>query len=210
MTNSAATFNDNYWDSTFFQPRPTQDSDLLQQVGFIPGLKDLLMLRQVHALEHATVWLLGESDSSAPTEGLADNETIGGLSTEKGFYLYGKIDRLNLNRAVCLAHKRLKEGEWNLAIHPRCGTNMSVAMLLTAGLVVSTHILFPRGILEQLLGLGIAMTTAAQISPDLGISVQRYLTTSIPFNLEVREIVETTDIWGRSAHFVRVSWRELQ
>jgi Domain of unknown function (DUF6391) len=208
MTNPTSTSNDNFWDINFFQPRSTQDSDLLQQVGFIPGLKDLLMLRQVHALEHATVWLLGETSLIAPRT--ADNETIGGLSTEKGFYLYGEIERLNLNRAVHLALKRIKAGEWDLAIHPRCGTNLSVAMLLTAGLVVSNHILFPRGILSQMLGLGIAMTAAAQISPDLGTSVQKYLTTSIPFNLEVREIVETTDIWGRSAHFVRVSWRELQ
>ncbi|MGL5873274.1 MAG: DUF6391 domain-containing protein [Xenococcaceae cyanobacterium] len=208
MTNPTSALNDNFWDIDFFQPRSTQDSDLLQQVGFIPGLKDLLMLRQVHALEHATVWLLGETELIAPRT--ADNETIGGLSTEKGFYLYGEIEQLKLNRAVHLALKRIKAGEWDLAIHPRCGTNLSVAMLLTAGLVVSNHLLFPRGILSQMLGLGIAMTAAAQISPDLGTSVQKYLTTSIPFNLEVREIVETKDIWGRSAHFVRVSWRELQ
>ncbi|MHC5832407.1 MAG: DUF6391 domain-containing protein, partial [Nostoc sp.] len=39
-------------------PQPTQDADLLRQLSFIPGLKEILMLRQVHALEHATVWVL--------------------------------------------------------------------------------------------------------------------------------------------------------
>jgi|GEM_PF-3387081 hypothetical protein len=42
-------------------PRPTQDSELIQQLSFIPGLKETLMLRQIHALEHATVWVLSES-----------------------------------------------------------------------------------------------------------------------------------------------------
>jgi hypothetical protein len=209
MNNTASSYTD-FWDFDFFQPQKTQDSDLLQYAGFIPGLKEILMLRQVHALEHATVWLLSEDRSIATKNHPADNENIGGLSTEKGFYLYGKLDRANLNRAVRLALMRLKKGEWNLAIHPRCGTNLSVAMVLTTGLVFTTHLLFPRGILEQLLGLGLATTAAAQIAPEVGTSVQKYLTTSIPFNLEVREITETVDIWGRSAHFVRVEWKELQ
>ena len=72
---------------------PAGDSHLLEQLPFLPGLKEILMLRQVHALEHATVWILSENAPSArqktqfsPTR--TDNETLGGLSTEKGFYLY--------------------------------------------------------------------------------------------------------------------------
>jgi hypothetical protein len=210
MNHAVSDRTENYWDFDFFQPQPTQDGDLLRYAGFIPGLKDILMLRQVHALEHATVWLLGEIDAIADRHNQTDNANIGGLSTEKGFYLYGKVDRAKLVRAARLALTRLKNGEWNLAIHPRCGTNLSVAMVLTTGLVVTTHLLFPRGILEQLVGLGLATTAAAQIAPDLGTSVQKYLTTSIPFNLNIREISETTDIWGRSAHFVRVEWQDLQ
>jgi len=42
----------------WFNPSPQQDSDLLAQIGFIPGFKEFLTLRQVHALEHATVWVL--------------------------------------------------------------------------------------------------------------------------------------------------------
>ena len=36
----------------------TQDAELIRQLPFIPGLREFLMLRQVHALEHATVWVL--------------------------------------------------------------------------------------------------------------------------------------------------------
>ena len=49
-----------------FAPQRTQDADLLRQLNFVPGLKEVLTLRQVHALEHATVWVLSQS-GGAPT-----------------------------------------------------------------------------------------------------------------------------------------------
>ncbi|MBE9166412.1 hypothetical protein IQ238_02300 [Pleurocapsales cyanobacterium LEGE 06147] len=213
MTDAAYVDRDNFWNFGFFYPRPTQDSELLQQLGFIPGLKELLMLRQVHALEHATVWVLSEIERMNNNQGKTnspwqDNEAIGGLSTDKGFYLYGEMNLLNLKRAVRLALTRLKKGEWDLALHPRCGTNVSVAMLLTTGMILTTYLLGPREPLGQLLGLGLATTTANYFAPDLGMSVQRYLTTAIPFNLKVREITKTVDMWGRPAHFVSLNWQD--
>ncbi len=214
MTDAAYANCDNFWNFGFFYPRPTQDSELLQQLGFIPGLKELLMLRQVHALEHATVWILSEIERMNNNQGeeenspWQDNEAIGGLSTDKGFYLYGEINLLNLKRAVRLALTRLKQGEWDLALHPRCGTNVSVAMLLTAGTIFTTYLLGPREPLGQLLSLGLATTTANYFALDLGMSVQRYLTTAIPFNLKVREITKTFDMWGRPAHFISINWQD--
>lgn len=214
MTNPTAANYGNLWDWDFFKPKPTQDSDLLKQIGFIPGLKEILLLRQVHALEHATVWVLSEQARRTGDRGSlsfqSDNESLGGLSTDRGFYLYGQVNRFDLQRAVSLALQRLKAGEWHLAVHPRCGTNLSVTMMLTLGFILGTHFLLPRGPIEQLIGLGIASTTAAQLAPDLGISAQKYLTTAIPFNLEVTKIAPTSDIWGRSTYFVAVQWRELQ
>ncbi|WP_013324913.1 DUF6391 domain-containing protein [Gloeothece verrucosa] len=213
---TTANFNfDSWWNFDWLAPHPNQDSELLKQIGFIPGLKEFLMLRQVHALEHATVWVLCEMQQrrqqpSAPITLTLDNETLGGLSSEQGFYLYGQINRLDLQRAVREALQRLKQGEWQLAVHPRCGTNLSVAMLLTAGLVISAHLLLPRGPIEQLFGLGLAASTAVQLAPDVGMSVQKYLTTSIPFNLKVVEIVQTQDKLRHPAYFVRVDWQDLQ
>ncbi|MBC1242231.1 MULTISPECIES: DUF6391 domain-containing protein [Nostoc] len=194
-------------------PYPTQDTDLLRQLSFIPGLKEILMLRQVHALEHATVWVLSESNSAYHTTGEAnkvqlDNELLGGLSTEQGFYLYGEVNISDLRRAVALARHRITSGEWDLAVHPRCGTNLSVAMVLTAGLAMGVHLLLPFRPVEQIIGLGLAATTAAEIAPDLGSMVQRYLTTAIPFNLTIENIIRTRDLWGREAHFVKVKWQE--
>ncbi|MEH1873096.1 DUF6391 domain-containing protein [Nostoc sp.] len=193
--------------------QPTQDADLLRQLSFIPGLKEILMIRQVHALEHATVWVLSESKSAYPAKGepvnvQLDNELLGGLSTEQGFYLYGEVNISDLRRAVILARHRLTSGEGDLAVHPRCGTNLSVAMLLTAGLAVGVHLLLPFRPIEQLIGLGLAATAAAELAPDLGSMAQRYLTTAIPFNLTVENITRTRDVWGRDAHFVKVGWQE--
>lgn len=188
-------------------PQPTQDADLLKQLSFVPGLKEILMLRQVHALEHATVWVLGQSTSYS-SNFQVDNELLSGLSTEQGFYLYGEVNISNLRRAVTLALHRLTNGEVDLAVHPRCGTNASVAMLLTAGLAVGMHLLLPFRPIEQLVGLGLAATTAAEIAPDIGTLAQRYVTTAIPFNLAIENITITRDVWGREAHFVKVRWRE--
>ena len=189
-----------------FAPQRTQDADLLRQLNFVPGLKEILTLRQVHALEHATVWVLSQSSGTATAR--ADNDLLGGMSTDQGFYLYGRVNIAQLRQAVGEALQRIASGEWDLAVHPRCGTNLSVGMLLTAGLAVGINLALPRGPILQLLGLGAAAAAAAQLAPDVGALAQRYVTTAIPFNLGVVDISVTHDFWGREAHFVRVRWVE--
>lgn len=208
MTNTASVQTGNIWDFDFVTPHPTQDTDLLSQLNFVPGLKEILMLRQVHALEHATVWVLGERQGSATNPPELEDNNLGGLSTDQGFYLYGDVNPVDLQRAVPIALRRLTRGEWNLAVHPRCGTNLSVGMFLTATLALGAHLLLPRGPIEQILGLGIAATAATQLAPDLGSLAQRYLTTAIPFNLAIEDIALTPDIWGRPSHFVQVRWKD--
>lgn len=187
----------------FFDPQPAQDAEFLKQLNFVPGLKELLTLRQVHALEHATVWVLSEAEATTREP---ERELLGGMSTDQGFYLYGRVNPGQLQRAANLALQRIKNGEWDLAVHPRCGTNLSVGMLLTAGFAFGINVLLPRGPVVQILGLGAAAAAAAQLAPDLGQVAQRYLTTAIPFNLRIVDVAPTQDIWGRPAHFVRVSW----
>jgi hypothetical protein len=219
------TINANYpqtnnpWELDWFRPQPRQDSELLHLLGFVPGLREMLILRQVHALEHATVWVLSEIEAISyksvystkiedRRKSVVDEPNLGGLSTEKGFYLYGSIVSPNLKKATKIALDRLKQGEWHLALHPRCGTNASVGAMLTLGLVLTAHIFFPKGPIEQLIGFGLATSTADLLKPELGISVQKYLTTAIPFNLEIGDVSETIDVWGRAAHFVRVKWQD--
>lgn len=190
---------------------PHQDSELIDQLGFVPGLKEFLMIRQVHALEHATVWLLSDIKGSNRTKLSSsylstDNETIGGLSTDKGFYLYGDINPVKLKRAVNSALSRLQKGEWNLALHPRCGTNSSVAMLLTAGMAATAHLSLPKEPIHQFIGMGLATLAANFVAPDLGIYVQKHITTSIPFNLKLKKITKIIDKSGDRSFFVQLDW----
>ena len=194
-------------------PYPNHDTELIQQLGFIPGLKEFITTRQIHALEHGTVWILSNSTNTLSkklsTSYLSadnDNETIGGLSTEKGFYLYGDLNPFKLRNAVHTALSRLQQGEWNLALHPRCGTNSSVAMMLTTGMAMMAHFTLPKEPIHQLIGIGLATVAANYLAPDIGIYVQKYITTAIPFNLEVKKITKITDKSGNSGYFVRLNW----
>ena len=191
--------------------RPHQDVELLEQFGFIPGLKEFVVIRQVHALEHATVWMLSNSVDFEKTKLSSnylstDNETIGGLSTEKGFYLYGEIEPLKLRRAVNSALLRLQQGDYNLALHPRCGTNSSVAAMLTTSMAMMAHFSLPKEPLHQIMGMGLAVFAANYFASDLGIYVQKYITTAIPFNLQVKKITKIVDRSGNSGYFVRLKW----
>lgn len=187
-----------------FAPQPQQDDELLQQLGFVPGLKELLAVRQVHALEHAAVWVLSE-----PQLGMSDR-LLGGMSTDTGFYLYGDVPTAAVYRAVQIALDRLTHGEWNLAVHPRCGTNLSVGMLMTAGLAIGVNLFLPKDPIGQLLGLGVAAAAATSIAPDVGAVVQKYVTTAIPFNLEIVTVQPSRDWSGRPQHFVELRWIEAQ
>jgi hypothetical protein len=188
-------------------PRCSQDTELLQQLAFVPGLKELLMLRQVHALEHATVWVLSDR-TQAPTSHLPPQDSLGGMSTDQGFYLYGRVDLQDLTDAAQVALKRITSGDWDLAVHPRCGTNLSVGLMVMSGLALGSTLLLPRNPLMQLIGFGAAASLASQIAPNLGSLAQKYLTTAVPFNLVIDRVFETSDQFGNAARFVQVHWIE--
>ncbi|MGF1499172.1 MAG: DUF6391 domain-containing protein [Elainellaceae cyanobacterium] len=197
-----------------FAPDAAQDANLLHHLGFIPGLREVLLIRQVHALEHATVWVLNELSCSTPPIHLLDHPTrlddgqLAGLSTERGFYLYGSVPTARLRRAVQIALQRLVQGEWSLAVHPRCGTNVSVSMALTAMMAVGINLLLPKGPLEQLLGIGLAIAAADQMAPEVGSTVQQHITTAIPFNLEIADVYPIDSRWHGPGHFIQVRWVE--
>ena len=204
-----AIYRDSGFDLSY--ANPNRDSELIKQLGFVPGFKEFLKIRQIHALEHATVWMLSnitanKSKKLSTSYLSADNETIGGLSTEKGFYLYGDINPIKLKRAVNTALYRLQTGEWSLALHPRCGTNSSVAMLLTAGMAMTAHVSLPKEPFHQFFGMGLATLAANCVAPDLGIYVQKYITTSIPFNLKLKKITKIINKSGDCSYFVSLDW----
>ncbi|MEW5716988.1 MAG: DUF6391 domain-containing protein [Chloroflexota bacterium] len=124
-------------------------------------------VRRHHAIEHATVTILTERDPSLQLIGRSDTT---------GFYIYGNIARDALNDAAHRALARLQGGESALAIHPRCGTNLVVAGLLTAVAAVLAVGRKPR--LDKIPNVILATTFAAFVAQPLGAVLQQRVTTS--------------------------------
>lgn len=81
----------------------------------------ILETRRNHALEHATLKILGPKYPARP---------MGGHSNPTGFVILGDVDTDDLRAAVDEALERLRAGESDLAIHPGCGTNYATSGLL--------------------------------------------------------------------------------
>lgn len=151
------------------------------------GLFDLPIITKIrrnHALEHATVHVLSRRHS---------NLSMVGRSDWNGFTLYGSIDTAEVKQAAQEALQRLRQGEANLAIHPRCGTVVATTGFLTAlaaflamGLDSSSKQRFRWASLPVAV---LAATGAAIFAQPLGLFLQEhYTTTGNPGNLEIKSI----------------------
>jgi len=125
--------------------------------------------RRNHALEHATIHVLAERNP---------NLRLVGRSDWSGFTLYGPVETNELTEALASALQRLQDGESQLAVHPRCGTNLATGMVL-AGLA-STAALGGRrrSRLEKALELAMGLGAALSLAQPLGAKIQEYVTTS--------------------------------
>jgi Domain of unknown function (DUF6391) len=124
-------------------------------------------VRRNHGIEHATVHILTAHDPSTRLIGRADTT---------GFNIYGDVPTDALVSAAHEAVERLQNGERALAVHPRCGTNLLVAGLLTA--VAAALALGRKPSIKKLPDVILATTLAAFAAQPVGMSVQEHLTTS--------------------------------
>lgn len=85
----------------------------------------ILETRRNHALEHATLHILG---------GRFPRRRLAGHSNPTGFFILGDLPTAEVRAAVVQALARLQSGERHLAVHSGCGTNYVVAGLF-AGLL---------------------------------------------------------------------------
>src|SRR5437868_2482613 len=93
-------------------------------------------LRQNHALEHATLAVLEQRHPGV---------RVMARSTSKGFRLWGTMEEGQVRQAVDEAMRRLRSGEFNLAIAPKCGTTLAVGVLVaTLGLWINEFIRSPK------------------------------------------------------------------
>ena len=134
-------------------------------------MEPIASVRRHHAIEHATVTILTEHDPSLRLVGRSDTT---------GFYIYGDIARAALNNAVQRALARLQSGESALAIHPRCGTNLVVAGLLTA--IAAALAIGRKPRFDKIPNVILATTFAAFVAQPLGAKLQERVTTSSAVN----------------------------
>lgn len=130
-------------------------------------IEPIATVRRHHAIEHATVTILTERNPSLRVIGRSDTT---------GFYIYGEVDRDELNAAAQRALARLQSGESALAVHPRCGTNLVVVGLLTALAAVVAVGRKPR--LDKIPNVILATTLAGFVAQPLGAKLQERVTTS--------------------------------
>lgn len=153
-------------------------------------------VRRNHALEHATITVLTERHPDV---------LLRGRSTARGFYIFGRIDTDELTSGIAEAARRLRVGESDLAIHPRCGTNLAVAGILSGVSAALASQVRPRQ--NRYSYAVLAAIGALLVAPRVGTEAQRHVTTLADLaDLEI-ESVERRRFLGEPSHWVRTHSR---
>ncbi len=124
-------------------------------------------VRRNHGIEHATVHVMSEWVPNLQVIGRADGS---------GFSIIGDVNPEQLGAATEEALRRMKNGQGDLAVHPRCGTQLVTLGALTACAAFLAIGRRPR--LSKLPDVMIATTLAAFLAQPLGLTLQKYVTTS--------------------------------
>ncbi len=127
------------------------------------------IIRQNHALEHATIHVLSRHNPYV---------RIMGRTTPSGFQIVGEMGTQDVANAATEALVRLQQGEAHLSVHPRCGTNLAVTGVLAGTAAFGATLGRPRSRLERLPLALIAATLAAIVAQPLAQLVQERVTTS--------------------------------
>ncbi len=155
------------------------------------GVSDIITrVRRNHGLEHATIHILSQRQNRL---------SLAGRSDWNGFTIYGAVDTSELKRATQDALNRLRQGEADLAVHPRCGT-----VLVTTGLITGLAAFFaislePSGSRNRFRWAAIpaailAATFAAVFAQPLGLFLQEnYTVDGNPGNLAIKRISLESD-----------------
>jgi hypothetical protein len=151
-------------------------------------------VRRNHALEHAAITVVTERH---PTVFLR------GRSNSRGFYIFGDIATVELRSAIDEALRRLRAGQAELAIHPRCGTNLAVAGILSGLAAALAAQLKPRQ--NRFSYAVLASLGALIIAPRIGTETQRHFTTTADLaDLEVATVERRSFPFTRDiTHWVR-------
>ena len=127
------------------------------------------VVRQNHALEHATIHVLSRRNPYS---------SFVGRSTLSGFVVYGQVETQEVANAAAEALARLQQGEAQLAVHPRCGTNLAVTSTMAGLAAFGATLGRPRSKWDRLPLALMASTLAALASQPLANRIQEYVTTT--------------------------------
>ncbi len=132
-------------------------------------------IQRNHGLEHATIHILAKRHGSRRL-------ALVGRSDWNGFTVYGPVDTTELSESAHEALHRLRQGEADLAIHPRCGTMLATTGILT-GLAAFLAVSLDGGPLKRFRWSSVplavlAATGAAILAQPLGFILQKNYTTS--------------------------------
>lgn len=155
-------------------------------------------IRKNHAMEHATIHLLTEA---------LPHVSFAGYSFVRGYWILGKAELQDVQKAAEMAHARLKNGESKLAVHPNCGTNIAMIGLCTAAAAMLTSVGSDED--ESPMSRFTAFTTAGMIGAlagkPLGPKVQKKITTDPDVkNLSIVSI-NCSSLRGTPVFFIETS-----
>jgi hypothetical protein len=129
----------------------------------------LVAIRRNHALEHATIHVLADRPTC---------RGVAGRSDWAGFTLYGQVSTADVVSAVGQALDRLRAGEEQLAVHPRCGTNLATGAVLIGLTSYASLRGRKRSRAERALQWMVGIAAALFLARPLGVRVQESITTS--------------------------------
>ena len=127
------------------------------------------MIRQNHAIEHATVTLLSQRIPGVSLMGRSDLQ---------GFSLYGDVETGVIEEVAGEALARLQSGESSLAVHPNCGTNLVTAGVLSGLSVMLAASGRNRSWADRIPASLLAATLALIVAVPAGRWMQENVTTS--------------------------------
>jgi hypothetical protein len=128
----------------------------------------VLVLRQHHAIEHATVTLISRHAPDAQVVARSDLQ---------GFIIYGDVETAFLQAVTEEALARLQAGEAELAVHPNCGTNLVTAGILSATAALVAGSGRHRSAWDRVPSAILGATLALIVAAPLGRWVQANVTT---------------------------------
>lgn len=176
----------------------------MNRTPILSALLDLPLISRVrrnHALEHATMQILGEHHPDL---------RLMGRSSLWGFYVYGDVSAGDVLNAAQEGLQRLKAGQRQMAIHPNCGSNLAVAGTLAGlGAFVTLGGLSrdrSEGWLDRLARLPLACAAAMVgllLARPLGTALQTHVTTQADVgDLDIVSVAREKRA-GFLVHFVR-------